>query len=471
MKTLLIMTVGQTDVQLVLGDQRHKFDGNTCGTLHDAIKKRSWSVVDAPSQRSRDLIKDLPKGAVTLCTPKLNAVLNRISEMQSTPITSVLIFETNRQNPRDPRLAGEVLERRLRDRGVNHVVRVAFLTGTEQLEDPSNDVDAVVRRTVVARLWDAIRKQVGPLTKTDKVFVAPTGGLDAANQLIQELVRLHAVGGPAVTTLEVPDLDRTGQDDRAVEERLHPAASYRARWHALSLIEKGNLLAAWGAVQHLESEPTAKHWTQVVEWLKCFASSLPMPKSCDIPMLTHKRLAVRAALHVELALRAGDIPRAVHGTVAFVEAAFWDWIREYDFIAEGITKASEDEYHLPQTPSDDQKRRFRKQKKKGCWRINDYRTGIAAWLRKLNKPALQELWDTLTDNIWKLRHDVAHNEPTPALMNEGRDRMQEASLWSDQDTFLTQHLIQGVLCELGVQNPKNLVDDLMSTIRSRLQSS
>jgi len=34
-------------------------------------------------------------------------------------------------------------------------------------------------------------------------------------------------------------------------------------------------------------------------------------------------MAVRAALRVELALRAGDIPRAVHGTVAFFEAALW----------------------------------------------------------------------------------------------------------------------------------------------------
>jgi hypothetical protein len=72
----------------------------------------------------------------------------------------------------------------------------------------------------------------------------------------------------------VPDGDRAKQDDRAVEEKFHPAAGYRARWHALSLIEKGNLLGAWGAVSHLEGSP-GQEWTQVIKWLARFASSCP----------------------------------------------------------------------------------------------------------------------------------------------------------------------------------------------------
>src|SRR5690606_9788934 len=133
------------------------------------------------------------------------------------PPTSALIFETTRQGPRDPRMAGEIMERRLRDRGVSDVKRVAFLKGTEQLEDPSNDIDAVVRRSVVATISDAIAKQVRLLGKDDAVFVATTGGLPAANELINELVRLHAVGGPTVIALEVPDGNRVQSDDRAVE--------------------------------------------------------------------------------------------------------------------------------------------------------------------------------------------------------------------------------------------------------------
>ncbi len=262
----------------------------------------------------------LPEGELPLCTPKLDAVLAHFGA--SLP-TSALILETRRQDARDPRFAGEVMERRLRDRGVENVTRVAFLTGDEQLEDPSNEVDAVVRRSVVATLSNAIGLATANLKPDDRVFVATTGGLAAANELINELVRLHCVGGPRVTALEVPDGERAKQDDRAVEEKFHPAAGYSARWHALSLVEKGNLLGAWGAVSHLEGAP-GQEWTQVIQWLARFASSLPLPTACDLAVLSHQRMAVRAGLRVELALRAGDIPRAVHGTVAFFEAALWD---------------------------------------------------------------------------------------------------------------------------------------------------
>src|SRR5205807_9301817 len=40
------------------------------------------------------------------------------------------------------------------------------------------------------------------------------------------------------------------------------------------------------------------------------------------------RQAVRAALRVEFALMADDVPDAVHGTVAFFEAALWDHLNE-----------------------------------------------------------------------------------------------------------------------------------------------
>lgn len=481
MKALLVITVGQTDVQLVVDNQRHKLDGNTCGMLHDAIKERLWSVIDAPSTRSRDFIKTLPDVEVNLCTPKLDAVLAHFGAMLP---TSAVIFETNRQDARDPRLAGEVLERRLRDRGVNQVTRVPFLTGTEQLEDPANDVDAVVRRTVVATLSNAIRKQVEPLTKDDRVFVATTGGLSAANDLINELIRLHAVGGPIVTALEVPDGNRVQQDDRTVEERFHPAAGYRARWHALSLVEKGNLLGAWGAVSHLENEPE-QEWTWVVRWLASFASSLPMPAGCDLSVLTHPRMAVRAALRVELALRADDIPRAVHGTVAFFEAALWDALNErverskdpkrrrYFRIKSGETPNGNKLLRKGDRSEEDRKRPFElKDPIDGVawyW-IFDGDGGPAARLAKhfLKCPGLTAFDQALGSGVRALRNDVAHNEPTPELMNDARAQMRSAALWSDRDTFLSQPLVQAVLQELGESEPEKLLERLLSEVRRRL---
>jgi hypothetical protein len=480
MTSLLVMTAGQADVQLVKDAQRHKLDGNTCGTLHDAIRERSWSVVDPPKARSRDLIKVLPVGDLTLCTPKLDAVLAHLGDALP---SSALILETNRQDARDPRMSGEVMERGLRDRGVSQVLRVAFLTGTEQLEDPSNDVDAVVRRAVAATLSDAIAEQVEPLTKDDKVFVATTGGLAAANELINELVRLHAVSGPSVTALEVPDGDRAQQDDRAVEEEFHPAAGYRARWHALSLIEKGSLLGAWGAARHLRGAP-GQDWTQVIEWLAQFAASLPLPTGCDLTILSHRRMAVRAALRVELALRAGDIPRAVHGTVAFFEAALWDRLgerlerssdprkRRYFKVKSGEAPTGDKLLRNGDGCDDDRKRPFELKETVGgvAWYwVHDADGGPAA---RLAKRFLQS--DTLTTfdralgTIRELRNDIAHTEPTPELMSDARTRMQTAALWSNTDTFLSQSRVQAVLKELGETEPEQLLVNLLAEVRRRL---
>lgn len=481
MTTLLVMTAGQTDVQIVVDKQRRKLDGNTCGTLHDAIKERSWSVVDAPKQRSRHLIEVLPEGDLPLCTPKLDAVLAHFAP--SLP-TSVLIFETNRRDARDPRFAGEVMERRLRDCKVENVTRVAFLTGDEQLEDPSNEVDAVVRRSVVATLSNAIGLATASLKPDDLVFVATTGGLAAANELINELVRLHCVGGPRVTALEVPDGDRAGRDERAVEEKFHPAAGASARWHALSLVEKGNLLGAWGAVSHLEEVP-GQEWTQVIKWLAHFASSLPLPTACDLAVLNHQRMAVRAALRVELALRAGDIPRAVHGTVAFFEAALWDKLgerfecssdpkkRRFFKVKSGEAPTGDKLLKQGDVSKDDRTRPFElKETVDGIdwyW-IYDDDGGPGARIAKyfLKSDALKKFDIALVSSIRGLRNDIAHTEPTPALMSEARTLMQIAKLWSNTDTLLSQPLVQAVLKELGESSPENLLANLLTEVRRRL---
>lgn len=485
MTTLLVMTAGQTDVQLVVNEQRHKLDGNTCGTLHDAIKERSWSVVDAPKGRSRDLINVLPKGDLTLCTPKLDAVLAHLAP--SLP-TSVLIFETRRQDTRDPRFAGEVMERRLRDRGVQNVTRVAFLTGNEHLEDPTNEVDAVVRRSVVATLSNAIGLATASLKPDDLVFVATTGGLAAANELINELVRLHCVGGPRVTALEVPDGDRAKQGDRAVEEKFHPAAGYSARWHALSLVAKGNLLGAWGAVSHLEGAP-GQEWTQVIKWLAQFAASLPfdppLPPESELKVLNHQRMAVRAALRVELALRASDIPRAVHGTVAFFEAALWDRLGERIERSSDPNKRRSFKVKSGEAPtgdkllrqgdgSDDDRRRPFELKETvdgvAWYWVYDGDGGPGARIAKyfLQSDALTKFDAALGSAMRELRNDVAYNEPTPALMDDARRRMREALLWSSTNGFMSQPLVQAALHELGEPHPEVLCTKLLAGVRSRL---
>lgn len=336
-------------------------------------------------------------------------------------------------------------------------------------------MDSIIRQTIVKRLSNAIADEFEAVNP-ERVFLSTTGGLAAANAVIEELVRLHAVGRSSVTSLEVPDGALAGKMDCAIHERFHPAAGYRARWHALALIEKGNLLGAWGAVSHIADEPGEK-WTRVIQWLACFASSLPMPKGCDIAVLTHPHMAVHAVLRVELALRAKDIPRAVHGTVAFFEAALWDHLLQYFEHDPDNARCLKLRNGMP-TPTgkllrdkgDDDKNRPSESKVQPdgqAW-FRFHESGAGRFARDYVKSkALKSLFDAV-DKIKALRNDVAHNEPTPKLMDDARRRMTEASLWSKDGTFLTQPLVQNVLLELGEQNPGDLCTELISTVRTRL---
>jgi hypothetical protein len=482
MTTLLILTAGQTDVQLVVDGVRCELSKNCCGELHDELEKREFTIIDAPTRKEKSPRDALPEGGLTVCTPKLDAVLRSFdSEL---PIAAI-VFETRRTLKSDPRLAGTVLERRLTERGIR-VRRHSFLEGDTWLEDPSSDVDAVVRRSIIEGFSNLIASEVGEM-KPERIIVATTGGLPPANDVIEELVRLHAVGRAQVIALEVPDRVLGTQNDRAIPEKFHPAAGYRARWQALSLIERGNLLGAWGAVSHLEDAP-GQDWTQVIKWLAHFASSLPLPEACDYAVLRHERMAVRAALRVELALRAGDIPRAVHGTVAFFEAALWDHLgkktsrhatkRQFKFhespppelIREDNTSKLAE---LSKTKQDENRKRpfiFKETANDADWYWIDDTKVCAIQLAKhyLRCEGLTKLAQTASDDVRNLRNDAAHQEPSPLLMEGARLCMQTVSLWSISDTFLSQSLVQDVLKELGEAEPRTLLENLLADVRRRL---
>jgi hypothetical protein len=205
-----------------------------------------------------------------------------------------------------------------------------------------------------------------------------------------------------------------------------------------------------------------------------------MPEACDIPVLMHKRMAVRAALRVELALRAGDTPRAVHGTVAFFEAALWDHLLDrFERTGEkkrglhvlrvksGAPKPAGPKLLRNDQPDEGEKRNcpFERLDDGGYLFFEDGAGRFAC--DYVGSQKLKELTDAIVQ-IRELRNDVAHNEPTPALMDDARRRMQGASLWSSTNGFLSQPVVQAVLTELGIQNTGTLCDDLIETVRARL---
>ncbi|MCG3173786.1 MAG: hypothetical protein GMKNLPBB_01988 [Myxococcota bacterium] len=488
MSTLLVLTTGQTDVQIVLNGVRHELRKDCCAALHDELEQRAspLNIVDAPVLKVKDSIDRLPEGDLTLCTPKLDAVLREIVP------TAALVLETRRDAGSaagDPRFAGNVLEARLKARGVETVHRQAYLQGTERLEDRDLPHDAIIRRDVVRRLEHAVRDRLEVL-KPSRIVVAATGGFPVVTNLVEEIVRLYA--SVPVDALEVADGAQASPPtaDRAVARTSvpDPLVSFQSRHRALELIAKGNLLGAWAIAEPLHSDETERAWTKVIHWLANFASSLPLPEDCDLAVLSHKRMAVRAALRVELALRAGDIPRAVHATVAFFEAALWDHLgektsrhpskRQFKFHEPPADKLVRERdatklsalSKIEQREDRDRPFIFKETADGSDWYWVDDNEICAIQLAKhyLKLESLTKLGQALAGDIRELRNDVAHNEPTPALMDDARRRMRKASLWSSTNGFMSQPLVQAALHELGEPQPEVLCTELLAGVRSRL---
>jgi hypothetical protein len=482
MSALLVITTGQTDVQLVEGDVRQELSKKKCASLHDEIESRKgeWRLVDSPPSKAHAPVNSFPQGTFDLCTPKLDAVLQYTKDKQIT-LTSALILETRRDAQAalsDPRYAGAVLATRLRECGIADVRQVPFLIDQERLEG-CEPRDSIIRHEVVDRIGGAVGKAIEEF-RPAQILVATTGGFPVVANLVEEIVRLYGAPNKTVELLEVPD----GAEGHAVSRQRvsEPAASYQARRHALDLIEKGNLLGAWGAVQHIHGDETERQWTKVIEWLGQFAASLLIPEACDIDVVKHEHMSIRAALRVELALRARDIPRAVHGTVAFFESVLWDHLKQK------LTRHHDSRkrrlYKVDPAPADhlirrgdgsaeDRKRPFEVAEETDGVRwyriFDDDVCAIRLAKHYLRQKSLQKLGQAVS-KIRELRNDVAHNEPTSELMNEAHTKMVDASLWSQSREFLATPLVQCILRDLGEQHPDRLCTDLVSTVRSRLLS-
>lgn len=484
MTTLLILTPGNSDVQIVMNGRRHPIDIKRCGRIHTAIAKRSWTVVDAPADKGHHIgCSDDLDDSIELCTPRVDSLMNLCvdrlkNEVEANDLRVAIIGTERTEKKDDPHQAITFIKSRLKSKfGLNddHVRIHVYLRASEKLECQRNATDRVIRRGITGGIASFLA-EILQMEVPSKVYVTTTGGIRVVGELVEEIVRLHARSGASVQRLktsdgsgeEVPTVDQTFELSWSHE----PAESYRARRRALELIEGGNLLGAWGAVQHLHQDEAERCWTSVIEWLAMFASSRPMPESWnrDFPVLTDKPMAVRAALRVELALRAGDIPRAIHGTVAFAEAALWDWLRERNFEAEdGASGNLADGFTFTTKPSGKKKERFWRPKGEEKWRIKHFKEGVDPWLAVLNKPMLKALWAALTDDIRSLRNDVAHNEPTTELMVGAKKTMRDAELWSNADRFLSQELVKNVLIELRVDHPESLLDNLLEAVRERLR--
>lgn len=227
---LLITTAGTSDVQLVQNGRRCKLDGSIVGTLLDEIAQRTWEPVNSPREMG-DRISRLPEGKLLICVPKVEDLLEHFRPSPERPSLSVLILETCRNMPSDPRRAGEFMEKVFHTHGVHNVKRVAYLVGDERLEGPASS--SVIRPEVVRRIEKAIVEAI-ECTKRERgcVYVAATGGIPAVAELVTEIARFYCSFGPPMFmfSIEVPE------HGKATFAPYDPAEVFRTRRHTVTLI-------------------------------------------------------------------------------------------------------------------------------------------------------------------------------------------------------------------------------------------
>lgn len=509
---LLIVTTGSSDVQLVCDGKRWEFDKDYLREIHSELLKRHSEIrfVDTPVSKVVER-KDLPAGALDICTPKLDVAL-RSENYDATD--HVLLLGTARQDRSDPHAAVQLLAERLHRIGTPkaRIHTCNYLRDTERLEaENSREVaelqDRVVNRFVVKRIEDSVR-EVFRVVKPESVILALSGGFPKVKSLVEEIVKLHAVAVRIDEThVKIIDsVDRSKSDPPRpsyIDDKSEwdPTDSFRTRRRVLSLIRDGHLIGARAVAKPYYKFRHEEYWTSITEWLYQYAASLPLDPRCDIAILKHRRMAVRAALKTECALRADDIPGAVLGTVAFVEAALWDGLHEkLEKHPAGVGDRSmrntyrlrkpydaerplgEKTNRLVRRPGDrdERKQPFEEIDNSGWYRVYDGGGGCAYRLACdfLGREHLTKVCQLLDkkDGVRELRNDVAHNVPTDDLMALAESRMQAEGFWPVRTTsvgrslmtFIGQPIIQSVLEELDVENPKSLYEDLIREVTARL---
>ncbi|MBK7534744.1 MAG: hypothetical protein IPI49_05065 [Myxococcales bacterium] len=337
----------------------------------------------------------------------------------------------------------------------------------------------MLRRAVVQRLEHAILTALQ--AEASPILLATTGGIPEVAALVRELVQLHAAQRP-VLELDIPDASKSSNDglDRAQvrPSRRDPSAVVAAKRHALDLVEKGNFIAAWGAVAHLANDEDCRPWINVLRWLYQWAASLPIDRDCDLSLPATSQRAAHAAIRVELALRCEDIPRAVHATVAFFEAAVWDHLYERHAVESTVGSNGKQRYRLCPEPQGRSGMQEMRELVDGVkqYEIHGYgknlRTICEGYLQRHapeKTAALCRLSERI-DPALRRRNMVAHGEPRRENLEEARQQMKDDHFWSASERFLEQPEVCDVLRELGVNDPASLCESLIDEVGARLRA-
>lgn len=505
MSGLLIYTTGDTDVQLVENGQRWELKRDIA---QEFSRQHGWSAVssDIPKADPKEKKGIQKEGPFHVCTPKLDAILHYLRGQHIAIERAVLLYTNRPTQPngrQDPYHVIPVLEHRLSQEHIEPY-SVPYLSAGDLEGAPEGPAqDSALQRSVAQCIERAIAQHLSQTS--DDVVVAVLGGHPVIREVVDELVPLHA-RGRQVLHLRLPDLSRTTPTTASSEAASSgylekparytpssPSATISARRHALTLVERGSFVAAWGAVAHLEQEPSCQRWVQVIKTLFLWACSLPMDAGHGLPLPSLEQRAASAALRTEAALRCEDWPRAILGTYATFEAAVWDQLYQHH-IDGTVYHEGKLLFHLRHAlpaswvDPDDQKPKHAPIKLQQTAADGTSYYSIECYSDKASK-ILKEHLERATPNTCaallalaqpirqtsNARNIVAHGEPNREKLADAKLAFTRHHLWTPSRVasaptlrFMSSPLVAAALTELGITKPESLFDNLIAAVRERL---
>jgi hypothetical protein len=498
-RAVLIVSAGDSDVQVVRANKRHLLEKAALRALHAEILRNRLPISDTPLERCKAI--DALQSGDRVCTPKLDLALQYAQKHQY-DVVGVVVLVTQRgdHEKREPIASGHLLAQRASkaleltfldglafgsgDGASSGTGRgsgwFAYLEGKEELAG-TEERDRPVLRAAVERIDRVIRHLAceGPGAVA---LVATAGGIPAVKPVVDAAVRFH-FGRERVILL---DCNERANEAREVPEGPHPVLSYAAKDTARELLRRGDFTGAWGAVAHLETVEEHKVWVGAIRALHDWHSVVPVDAPCDVVrdwVCTATRSA-HVALRVEACLRAGRIPEATVGTIGLIEAAL------ADVLDAALGSANHDAQHLlvRWAPPDEAKNwklaggrlvltQITKKGKAGWWQYLPDVNGTRYLLEHFKKNGLLKYLEALQKQVRlnksatkvpvSLRNKAAHGRPDPDLMRHAPEVFQAAGFWAPpggSHRFLTQTLVTDALRDVGVEGLGGLYGETVEKI-------
>lgn len=524
-KTVLFVTAGRTDLQLLLPDETghrtrqvqiphastrifHKalLNGGIKYCIDTSLSGKQVQIIELHEieQQKIDLkIAQNARGHIILTPGKLSRVVAQLKKSPDTKVVAVIVFNTHRDTfpantPNDikeePIAVGKVLAGWLAQEfdlkcanlpgeeyiGIGLSGWINYLDG-EMLQEGSGR-DFPLNREAVRRVDRIIQRAAG-WQKDLHGCLTLGGGIPQFKAVV--LAAAHYRFAKRISNWYEPRIDQPYFGDIApgCQESL------QAREHASDLLQKGDFAGAYGAVVYLNTDSAEQSWVRRLEQANQYFAGM-LTDQTDLPDYLHALLkkprCLLAAMRAEAALWAERIPEAIAWTCTFFDAALLDFIESR---LEGMNGLDDLSRTLNYTPLNlealDQLKAAKCLSRSGpTYKYDTMGNKVETWLSIIGSSALDNYSRALNSG----QNNQASQDPSPkrfrnlnihsiipyGQMEQAQAVFHQCLLWSADPRdirghyFIGQPLACSILQELGVPDPATLYSNLLEGLQNDL---